>query len=224
MRREFIESSFEYFEDKGMKLRKVSFRIESGYVWGSGMSNEKYEQFDNEIRLLFTEAGFGIIEGNSMSHCPYFTKGKTKLYVHPESLSGCCEESQINEINEILSKGKTFRYIHTDIYEELFDMNEEQELAYYQSKYEFSIQKTLTEAFCTKRRNLFHESMPLIRRLASSIRINTTSNATGGISDSDPNFRYVIGEYRNMVDRGLLIETIKDTPFGGMKLCRSVTN
>lgn len=41
------------------------FRIESGYEWGRGMSEEKTETFFAEIRSLFSQNGFTIEERNT---------------------------------------------------------------------------------------------------------------------------------------------------------------
>jgi hypothetical protein len=204
-----------------MKLRNVYFIINSGYVWGHGLSKEQYEKFDGEMRHLFTKAGFEIIENKPVGNCPYFVKGKTKLYSHPMELSGCCDESQIEEIKEILSKGKTFRHYHTDIYEEIFDLDEEQELEYYSSKYGTTIQKTLMDLFQTDNENLFKYKNYEMRRLAESIAVKTVLH-TIGTSDSDPSFQYVREEYKKLVDKGLLIETTEKTSNDTIELCRSI--
>ena len=45
------------------------FRIESGYEWGRGMSEEKTEAFFAEIRNLFSQNGF-TIEERKYGGCP----------------------------------------------------------------------------------------------------------------------------------------------------------
>jgi hypothetical protein len=201
-----------------MKLRNIYFRIDSDYIWGSGLSKEQYEKFDNEIQALFSEAGFEIIKSDIRNGCPYLVKEKTKLYSHPMSLSGCCDESHIEEIKEILSKGKTFKHYHTDIYDEIFDFDEKQELEYYQSKYNATIEKTLTDLFRTKRKNLFKNKFSIIKELASKIAVKTIPH-TIETSDLYPSFQYVYEEYKQLVDKGLLIEST--TAYGKMELCRT---
>lgn len=95
-------------------IYNIYFRIEAGYNGGC-MSREQHERFYAEIRRLFTEAGFRIEDRNV--GCPDFILGKTRLYCHPESLSGPTEERHIALVEETLRKGVSFRYERTDKYD-----------------------------------------------------------------------------------------------------------
>lgn len=41
--------------------RNVYFRLDSGYKWGSGMPEERLNDFRNEINKLFKDNGYTII-------------------------------------------------------------------------------------------------------------------------------------------------------------------
>ena len=105
------------------------FRIESGYEWGRGMSEEKTEAFFAEIRSLFSQNGF-TIEERKYGGCPDVVLDKTRLYCHPQELSGPVRKDLIEHIEKILTQGTTFQYLRTDTYGELLDLTEEEELAY----------------------------------------------------------------------------------------------
>lgn len=106
------------------------FRIESGYEWGHDMSEEKTEAFFAEIRRLFSQNGF-TIEERKYGGCPDVVLDKTRLYCHPQELSGPVRKELIERIEKILTQGTTFQYLRTDTYGEILDLTEEEELAYY---------------------------------------------------------------------------------------------
>ena len=130
------------------------FRIESGYEWGRGMSKEKTGAFFAEIRSLFSQNGF-TIEECKYGGCPDVVLEKTRLYCHPQELSGPVRKDLIEHIEKILTQGTTFQYLRTDTYGELLDLTEEEELAYYHETHDMTIGGVFLEAFRTKRRNLY---------------------------------------------------------------------
>ena len=105
-------------------IYNIYFRIEAGYN-GGYMSRGQHERFYAEIRRLFTEAGFRIEDRNV--GCPDFILGKTRLYCHPESLSGPTEERHIALVEGTLRKGVSFRYERTDKYDRLYDFTPEED-------------------------------------------------------------------------------------------------
>ena len=115
------------------------FRIESGYEWGRGMSEEKTEAFFAEIRSLFSQNGF-TIEERKYGGCPDVVLDKTRLYCHPQELSGPVRKELIGRIEKILTQGTTFQYLRTDTYGEVLDLTEEEELAYYREVHAMGIE------------------------------------------------------------------------------------
>ena len=126
------------------------FRIESGYEWGYGMSKEKTEAFFAEIKSLFSQNGFTIEERKN--GCPDVVMDKTRLYCHPQDLSGPVRKELIERIEKILAQGTTFQYLRTDTYGEILDLTEEEELAYYHETHDMTIEGVFRDAFRTKRR------------------------------------------------------------------------
>jgi hypothetical protein len=129
--------------------KNVYFRIESHYM----RSDENRPAFYEEIQNLFMEAGWEIKERYSSGSCPDAIKGKNRLYIHPQSASGPVEEELITVVEGLLSKGTTFKHYHTDVYETLYDLTDEEYMARLEQKKE-QIEADLLKALRTKRKNL----------------------------------------------------------------------
>lgn len=197
------------------------FRIESGYD-GGRMSEEKAGAFFAEVKRLFTEQGFGVKEGKYKNDCPEVYLGKTCLYCHPQELSGPVKKEHIGRIEKILAQGTTFRYLRTDTYDEILDLTEEEELAYYHEVHDMTIGGVFCEAFRTKRRNLYKNREQVLEILVEKIRVKTLREKYGS-TNSSPAWRYTREVYKKMLAEGRLVEGSKQTASGKLMLCRTAT-
>lgn len=198
------------------------FRIESGYEWGHGMSKEKTEAFFAEIRSLFSHNGF-TIEECKYGGCPEAVQDKTRLYCHPQELSGPVRKELIGRIEKILRQGTTFQYLRTDIYGELLDLTEEEELACYHKVHDRIIEEVFSEAFRTRARNLYKYREQVLEGIARKLRVSTLRERHGYTSFS-PVWHYIREIYGKMVVKGELIEGYKQTGSGTLPLCRTATD
>lgn len=198
------------------------FRIESGYEWGRGMSKEKTEAFFAEIRSLFSENGF-TIEECKYSGCPEVVQDKTRLYCHPQELSGPVRKELIGCIEKILKQGTTFQYLRTDTYGELLDLTEEEELAYYHEVHDMTIEGVFSEAFRTKHRDLYKNREQVREKLVGKIRVKTLRESCVW-STTSPAWRYIREIYEKMLAEGKLVEGYKQTASGKLMLCRTATD
>jgi len=139
---------------------KTYLRVESGYVWGKGMDDDKYKKFADEIKKLFTSLGFTIKEPEFISASLEVERGAENLYCHPQSLSGELKKGSIKEIEKVLKKAKTFEHYKTDTYEKMFNYTAE-ELREELNNSKGSIELQILELFKTKRKNLYKSSSPL---------------------------------------------------------------
>lgn len=196
------------------------FRVESGYD-GGRMPEEKSEAFFTEVKRLFAEQGFSIEERRN--GCPDVFLDKTRLYCHPQSLSGPVLEQHIKLVEEILHKGTTFRYLRTDTYGEILDLTEEEELAYYHEIHDMTIKSVFRDAFRTKRRNLYKRREKILEIFIEKLHVKTLREKSVYTSSS-PAWRYILEIYRNMVSEGELIEAHKETAFGSCPLCRTAND
>ncbi len=198
------------------------FRIESGYEWGRGMSKEKTEAFFAEIKSLFSQNGF-TIEDSKYGGCPYVMLDKTRLYCHPQELSGPVKKELIERIEKILTQGTTFQYLRTDTYDEILDLTEEEELAYYHETHDMTIEDILREWFRTKRRNLYKNREQVLETIVGKLRVRTLRKKCA-FANTGPAWRYVREFYERMVAKGELIEGYKQADSGKLPLCRTATD
>lgn len=198
------------------------FRIESGYEWGRGMPEEKTEAFFSEIRSLFSQNGF-TIEERKYGGCPDVVLDKTRLYCHPQELSGPVRKELIGRIEKILTQGTTFQYLRTDTYGEILDLTEEEELAYYHETHDMTIGGVFLDAFRTKRRNLYKSREQVLEILVEKLRVKTLRGKSV-YSNTSPAYRYIRETYGKMVSEGRLVEGCKQTASGKLPLCRTATD
>lgn len=198
------------------------FRIESGYD-GGRMPEEKAGRFFDEVKRLFMEKGFSIKEGKYKNDCPEVFLGKTRLYCHPQSLSGPVLKEHTELVEEILSRGTTFQYLHTDTYDEIFDLTEEEELAYYHETHDMTVESVIRDAFRTKRRNLYKNRGQVLDMLVKKLHVKTLRGGSV-YSNSSPAWRYIREVYERMTVKGELVEGYKHTSCGNLPLCRAATD
>lgn len=137
-----------------MGYRQVYFRINSSYeAYGGWADDHAAEQFREETRSLFQEAGWTLQPGGN-GVCDTVTKGKQELYLHPMSFSGIIREESIPELEALMRGAQSFQCYATDRYEEYLDMSDDEYLELLESKRE-EIVSRLLEVCKTKRRNLF---------------------------------------------------------------------
>ena len=187
-----------------MNYRNIYFRLEAGYKWGSGMDEKDSIAFHNELNQLFKDAGWAIKESKYNSHCPEAVKDKNRLYLHPMDASGELQEDLIPEVEQILSKGTTFKHYHTDIYEILYDMSDKEYLKILEGQ-EKEIRKDILEGFKTKRSNLYiASSFTVIERVKEKYRIQRIQAHMGRSSDN-LEWKYVGELFNKMIEEGRFI-------------------
>ena len=149
-----------------MDYKNIYFRIEAGYKWGKGMEDEQRNAFFEEIQTLFENSGWRIEMPKSSSSCPEAHNGLSSLYCHPMEVSGVLAENLIEQVKDILKNGTTFKHYHTDEYETIYDMPDEEYQAYLDKNSE-QIQADVLKAFTTKRSNLYYNEYNAGRVLES---------------------------------------------------------
>jgi hypothetical protein len=176
--------------------------LKAGYKWGSGMSKETSIAFHNELNQLFINAGWEIKENRSS--CPEAWKGKNNLYLHPMNASGVVQEDLIPEVEKILSTGKTFEHYHTDVYDIIYDMTDEEYTDRLNCQKD-DIRRDLLEAFKTKRCNLYITNTGgVISNVKQKYYIKRLSRCMVQ-SSNDIEWAYVANLFNEMVDEGCFV-------------------
>lgn len=187
-----------------MDYRSIHFRLESGYKWGEGMEENKTNDFYDDITNLFKSCGWEIKGKRSFSSCPVVTKDKNSLYLHPMDASGELQEDLITEVEEILSKGKTFTHFQTNICEILYDMSDE-EYQKYLDENKNQIESDILNAFKTKRKNLYVvQSNAVISNIKEKYHIQRIKEHICRSSD-DIEWRYVSKIFNQLVNDNKII-------------------
>jgi len=124
--------------------------------------------FREESRRLFQELGWTLRAGWNGA-ADTVTKDQQDLYLHPDSFSGVMQESNIQSLQEQLSKAQTFRCYACDRYEEYMDMSDEEYRAALEARRD-EITMFVLERCRTKRSNLYITD-PVALRFAEHFEI-----------------------------------------------------
>ena len=177
-----------------MLYKNVYFYIESGYKWGSGMSEESYKVFLEEIKNILEKDGWEIKE-------PYGYKGKNNLFIHPMEISCDIQEDMIENMETLLTNGKSFKLRYVKVFASLEDLSDNEYITWLESKKE-EIEKDLLNGFCTKRKNLF---ISMNWKVIENVKEKYHKARLGkhiGRSSSDIEWKYVNDLFLKMVEGG----------------------
>lgn len=194
-----------------MTYRNVYFQINSGYIWGSGMSNESSTAFHQEVDSLFEAAGWTVVPCEIGAGCETVYRGNEELYLHPMSFSGLILLESIPEIETMLANAKTFRRVGTDLHEVYVEMTDANYLSYLDSR-SVELETRILEIYRTKRSNLYFIN-DKSDAILKEIRIRRVSEyQKKGYSRMDVNY---VGELiEKLVKEGKLIEAQSNSGIG----------
>lgn len=134
---------------------KTYFRIEVGYKWGEGHSEDQSDTFNNELERIFAELGFDIQVPKSRWTSYTVTRGKERLYCHPMNLSGEVFESSIAEIEEALKGSDVIKYRFTDTYDKIYEYTREDVLELLENNYRDKTIEMILNTCRTTRKNKY---------------------------------------------------------------------
>lgn len=154
-----------------MSYFKTYFRIRSEYDGYNGWSDmAASEVFKEEVNGIFSSIGWSIKKARSSGICDTAFCGKESLYLHPMHFSGVILKSSIPVIEDALAHAKSFKYYSTDVYEQCFDMTDEEYLMKLKEQQNEMIEDFL-RSYRTKRRNLYITS-DVSEKLKRKYKIN----------------------------------------------------
>lgn len=197
-------------QDLDTSYHHVFFRLNAGYKWGEGMAPNKTEKFFDEITQLFLDSGWTVKEARCSRSCPTVQNGKSYLYLHPMDASGPVEDGLREQVEIILKKGNTFALSGVDIYDEVFDVSDNDYYDYLDAN-AFEIMDKLKAGFTTKRKDQYI-SCPgaVVEKVKEEYHIKRLGNALTGRSSSDIEWTYVAKLFDEMVEHGDFIVAEKD--------------
>lgn len=134
---------------------QVYFRISSSYNYKTGWRTcDDNASFRQETRRIFSNAGWTLEVDDRECVCDTVRKDCQELYLHPMNFSGVVSDTEIPQIEAILAGAETFRHRDTDLYEEYFDLNDEEYWSRLESQRQ-EIETAILERYRTKRSNLY---------------------------------------------------------------------
>ena len=186
-----------YPQVKMTKFKKVYFRINTPSYYknkhGVGFENqESGDQFKEQITKLFLNDGWKIEDKkySTSNSCNTVIKDKQSLYLHPQSLSGVILEKNILYIENLLSNSDLFKFERVDIYEDIYDLSDNDYLELLKSN-QSEIEKEILEAYKTKRKNLYiTDTWNPLQNILKNYKVERLKKYMG-ISSSDIDYKFM---------------------------------
>lgn len=193
------------------KYKKVYFRIRTPMYYnpkhGVGfIAPGDADLFHKSITELFLNDGWKIKkERINSGYCNTIIKDKQELYLHPQSVSGVVVEENIPYIEQLLSSSNIFKFEKTDIYEDVFDITDEEYINILKSK-QNEIEQDILAVYKTKRKNLYiTDTWTPLNKVLDKYRIKRLSNYSGVISSSNIDVRYITEVFENLVKQNKIV-------------------
>jgi hypothetical protein len=193
-----------------MKVYKHAyFRINTPMYYKSkyGVGFEIEEDrilFYETAKKIFLNNGWVIKKEGYNGGCPTVTKDKQELYLHPQTFSGVIKEENISCIENLLSNSNIFKFQNTDIYEDVFDITDEEYINTLQSKIP-EIEKDIMEAYKTKRSNLYITSSTPLEQVISKYRIKRLSHYVGVYSNSNIDWQFIESIFESLIEQKRIV-------------------
>lgn len=156
---------------------KVYFRINCPcYDLPNGFPDEK-------SRSAFYSEIAGILEKHTIPEAVglNYVEGMECLYIHPQEISGVVQKNKIKKIAEDLSNCQTCSIRWVDIYDDVFDMTDQDFRAILSGRTE-ELENDILEAFRTKRKDLYIVYDPFgspLAQISKKYSIYRKSNESG---------------------------------------------
>lgn len=197
-----LEKAVQALLPQAKEYRRICVRLDSGYEWGHGILPAAAERFHQEMKTLFTGAGWEYLAPAFDNASPEYVKGKSRLYCHPMEVSGPCAASLMSEVAQLLEKAVTCKV--TSLTEEgcVFDISDEEYTTVLTSLHA-NIEKDLLREFSLK--NGMSDSD---RRQAvmENFRILTLKKNSGVLSSNNPYWKYIESVFQSLVEQGKIIK------------------
>lgn len=193
------------------KYKKVYFRIRTPMYYnpkhGVGFTTPAdADLFHKSITELFLNDGWKIKkERINSGYCNTIIKDKQELYLHPQSVSGVVVEENIPYIEQLLSSSNIFKFEKTDIYEDVFDITDEEYINILKSK-QNEIEQDILAVYKTKRKNLYIiDTWTPLNKVLNKYRIKRLSHYSGVISSSNIDVQYIMELFENLVKQNKIV-------------------
>lgn len=113
--------------DYGNEYVSVYFRVETkGYGYPDFcFSDADRKAFDKDIESVFGNLGWSCKEKAYRGTCATYDNGASHLYLHPQNFSGVILKNDVKKVAEALSSATAFSLRWVDLYETVYDMDDD---------------------------------------------------------------------------------------------------
>lgn len=197
-------------EDDG--YAHVYFRLDSKYKWGEGWTEEEEEEFNKEIKAIFPTIGWTIIDRNKSYECNEAFKGKAGLYIHPMEITGILLKKDIKTVAELLDAAKTFKLRWVDVYNDVYDMSDEEYEKYLETKRDNVVDYLLHHCGTNRTYKYLRKNniCEIIRRMIKVDRIGD-EDRRWSVKRDDLAEKYISKVIDELVEQGYMIGKERNT-------------
>jgi hypothetical protein len=199
--------------------KHVYFRINSNNYYQQkeqeGLKDmEVTEAFHVDATNIFLNDGWEIKQKGYNCHCTTVTKDKQELYLHPNSFSGVVKKDNISHIENLIKNSNILTHRNTDIYDDVFDLTDEEYINILQSKRP-EIEKDILEAYKTKRKDLYKTNYSCLEAVFKKYQIRRIKHYTSSYSSSDIDYKYIESVFQNLIKENKILtaQTIRGTGY-----------
>lgn len=187
----------------------VHFRIETpsyyNSQYGVGFANDTDRaNFFCEITKIFKALGWNIREENMFGSCPNVTHGKSHLYLHPQDISGEVKKNEVKSIAEALRQNKYFSMRWVDLYDDVYDITDNEYIEYLNTKKE-EIKRLLLKSCKTTRTHLFVDCGVVAFNLADRVRLHRINDKDGYYAQRGFTANYINSVADELIEQGYLV-------------------
>lgn len=188
---------------------KVYFRIETPSYYkanfGVGFATDTdRENYGKEIAELFKRMDW-MDDTTVFFGTGFIVKGKARLYLHPQDVSGIVLKKDVKAIAEALKDNKYFTIRWVDLYEDVYDMTDERYTAYLETQKD-KIKGLLLTTCKTKRRNLFKDCGAVAYNLTDKVRLHRVSDKGDYYGERAFTANYIISVVDDLIEQGYLVQ------------------
>lgn len=186
--------------DYGNEYAKVYFQMDSkGYGYPSFcFTEEQRGKFDDDIKRIFSSVGWECKKPAHNGLCSTWVKGKSHLYLHPQTFSGEVLKNNIKEIAQVLQMGDVISLRWVDIRDTVYELSDGEYLQHLRGKSE-EIQTDLYDNFGTTRVTKFYYTDEVVCSLLKKYGLLRI-----GISNDKVGKEYIENVIKNMSEKELI--------------------
>lgn len=171
-------------------------------------TKEEFVSFDEEAITVLQALGWEVKQKAYNGRCTTMVKGKARLYLHPQDISGEVLKNDIKAIAEALEENKTFHLELIQLYETYYDISNQEYESYLETKKE-DIKNTILYMSKTPRRNRFYKIEIIISKVAEIYQLNRVDikdDYHNGLGQTASYIRKIIEE---LIQKGYLVKAVE---------------